>query len=476
MKHFHGVLSAALAATLATPSFADVRVADVFGESMVIQRERPIVVWGEASPGERVEVALAASRASTTAGADGRWRVELAALGAGGPHELVIRGTNVVRIGDVLVGDVWLCSGQSNMEWAVLHSDGAETARETADPSKLRFLRVPHADATEPQTRFDGQWQRCTPETVDGMSAVGWYFAVEIAAKLDVPIGLVQATKSGAPAEPFVPRAALEADPELAPALRRLARAEKSRPGALYNAMIAPLAPFGFRGVLWYQGESNVEFAGTYRRLLPTLIQSWRATFADAELPFLIVQLPSWGEPARTPAESRWAELREAQALARVLPNVECAVTLDLAASTEVHPREKRPIARRLALLARARVYGEPLDAYGPRMRSVEFEGARARVRFDHADGLRSAARAVRGFQLAGADRVWHFADAWIEDGTVVVRSDAVRRPLAVRYGWSDLATEGPATVDLFDGSGLPAEPFRSDDWTAAPSAKPRAR
>lgn len=476
MKPYLGILAAALVASLATRSAAEIRVADVFGESMVIQRDRPIVVWGDASPGEDVEVVLATSRASTTAGADGRWRVELAALSAGGPHELVVRGSDLVRFGDVLVGDVWLCSGQSNMEWAVLHSEGAETARETADPAKLRFLRVPHADAATPQTRFDGQWQRCTPETVDGISAVSWYFAVELATRLDVPIGIVQATKSGAPAEPFVPRAALEADPELAPALRRLARAEHSRPGALYNAMIAPLAPFALRGVLWYQGESNVEFASTYRRLLPTLIQSWRATFADAALPFLIVQLPSWGEPSRTPKESPWAELREAQALARTLPNVECAVTLDLPASTEVHPREKRPIAHRLALLARARVYGEEVDAYGPRLRAVEFEGDRARVRFDHADGLRSAERAVRGFQLAGADRVWHFAEAWIEDGSVVVRSQAVRRPIAVRYGWSDLATEGPATVDLFDGSGLPAEPFRSDAWPSTPRAKPRAR
>ncbi|MCC6406865.1 MAG: sialate O-acetylesterase [Planctomycetes bacterium] len=466
------LLGAWLVTTCAVSASAEVRLADVFGASMVLQRDRPLAIWGEAAPGESIEVELAERRATTLAGPEGLWRVELAPLSAGGPHELFVRGTNELRLNDVLIGDVWLCAGQSNMEWAVVESEGADEALAAAKPERMRFLRVAHADAKERRAHFEGVWMRCEPKVVEGMSAVAFHFARELEQARGVPIGIVQATRSGAPAEPFVPREVMEADPELGPALRRYARREQSEPGALFNAMIAPLAPFALRGVLWYQGESNVDYAATYRTLLPTLIQSWRATFGQPELPFLVVQLPGWGEPATRPGESAWAELREAQALSRSLPRVELAITLDLPASTAFHPREKRPIAHRLALLARARVLGEKLDALGPRMKSVAFESRDVRVRFDHAEGLRStSARELSGFQLAGADRKWHDARARIEGEDVVVSAESVPAPVAVRYGWADL----PA-VDLVDGSGLPAEPFRSDDWPLSTTPKPGRR
>ncbi|MBI5431688.1 MAG: sialate O-acetylesterase [Planctomycetes bacterium] len=466
------LLGPLLLAVCAASANAEVRLASVFGPSMVLQRDRPLAIWGEAAPGESIEVELAERRARTLAAPEGHWRVELAPLAAGGPHELFVRGENELRLKDVLIGDVWLCAGQSNMEWALVESEGAEEALAAAKPERVRFLRVAHADAKERRAHFDGVWMRCEPEVVEGMSAVAFHFARELEQALGVPIGIVQATRSGAPAEPFVPREVLEAEPELGPALRRYARREQSEPGALFNAMIAPLAPFALRGVVWYQGEANVDYAATYRTLLPTLIQSWRATFGQPELPFLVVQLPGWGESAAQPGESAWAELREAQALARNLPRVELAITLDLPASTVFHPREKRPIAHRLALLARARVLGEKLDALGPRMKSIAIESHAVRVRFEHAEGLRStSARELRGFQVAGADRVWQVATARISGEDVVVTSDSVPEPVAVRYGWADLPE-----VDLVDGSGLPAEPFRSDDWSLSTTPKPGRR
>jgi sialate O-acetylesterase len=206
-----------------------------------------------------------------------------------------------------------------------------------------------------------------------------------------------------------------------------------------------------------------------YRRLLPTMIGGWRAAFSRSDLPFLIVQLPSYGEVSRTCGDSSWAELREAQALARKLPNVELAITLDLPASNDLHPRGKRPVAQRLAALARATVYGEKVDAFGPRMSAVTIDGPRVRVRFEHAEGLAKATtRALRGFQLAGANRVWHFSSARIDGTEVIVTSDDVSKPVAVRYGWGDRPE-----VDLIDGSGLPAEPFRSDDWPLSEAPTP---
>jgi sialate O-acetylesterase len=450
---------------------ADVRLADVFGSGMVLQRERTLAIWGDASPGEAVVVEIANRRAETHAAADGKWRVALEPLAAGGPFELHARGANSVVLDDVLVGDVWLCAGQSNMEWPTGESEGAREALAAADPTRLRFLRMPNSDARQPQSHFTGAWERCSADVARGISAVGYLFAVELEASVDVPIGIVQATQAGAPAEPFTPREALTADPELAPALRRFARKEKSAPGALFNAMIAPLAPFAWRGVLWYQGEANVEYAAVYRRLLPTMIDAWRRAFEQPELPFLVVQLPSFGDVKYEPAESKWAELREAQSLARRLPRVELAITLDLPASNDVHPRDKRPIARRLALLARAVVHGERIEAFGPRFRAVEIEGESVRVHFEHAERLRKAgAGPLRGFQLAGEDRAWRFADARIDGEDVVVRAAGVRRPVAVRYGWAD-----HPEVDLENGARLPAEPFRSDDWplsTLAPAPR----
>ncbi|MCE9595986.1 MAG: sialate O-acetylesterase [Planctomycetes bacterium] len=457
-------------ALLSSPAAAEVKLADVFGNEMVLQRDRKIAVWGEAAPGEAIEVSLADRKANTTADTQGRWRVELEPLAAGGPHELVARGTNEVKLHDVLIGEVWLCSGQSNMEWPVMDTDGGPEAVSSAKSERMRYLRVEHASSDEPQTHFVGAWRRCTPKVVEGASAVAYYFGRELEAELDVPIGLIQVTQSGAPAEPFTPRALMEKDPELGPALRRFARKKKSEPGALFNGMILPLTPFAIRGVVWYQGESNVGQAGLYRRLLPTLIGGWRAAFGQGDFPFLIVQLPSIGDPSHDCGESTWAELRDAQASTRELPNVDFAVTLDLPATSDVHPHNKQPVAHRIALLARAAVYGQKVDAFGPRMAAVAFDGPRARVTFERAEGLtKPTARPIRGFQLAGADRAWHCATARLDGVTVVVTCDEVSKPIAVRYGWAD-----HPDLDLVDASGLPAEPFRSDDWPLTEAPAPR--
>jgi len=341
---------------LALAAAADVEVAPIFGDGMVVQREQPIPVWGRAEPGERVRVQLGPRSASTVAGQDGRWRVHLEALKAGGPFDLHVRGGNERLFREVLVGDVWLCSGQSNMEWPLSAMEGGELAVARATRPDLRLFQVRQEAAEEPASELSGSWAKCRPESAAGFSAVGYVFGRELAEALGVPIGLVQATWGGTPAEAWTARACMEAEPGLAGSLQRPARQSQSRPGALFNGMIAPLSPFAIRGVLWYQGEANVNLADAYRLLFPALIRCWRTQWAKEDMPFLFVQLAGYGKPADRPGDSAWARLREAQAAALELRHVGMAVAID-AGDEDIHPRDKLTVGRRLALVALSKVY-----------------------------------------------------------------------------------------------------------------------
>jgi len=488
---------------------ADVVLAPPFADHAVLQRGVPLPVWGSADPGEEVTVSFASRRRAVRADADGRWRVELPALEADAtPAELVVTGKNRVVLRDVVVGDVWLASGQSNMEmalgWGRVANGKAEAA--AAKFPLIREIKIAKAVADTPRSTARGEWRVCSPATAGNFSAVGYFFARELHRELQVPVGIINCSWGGALIEPWISAGALARDPGGVASLKRwqdtldaypankaryeaaLAAWEKAKAAAaaegrefrakapsapvgpghqhtrsgLYNAMIHPLAPFALRGVLWYQGESNIGRHDEYRTLLPTLIEDWRATFARPDLPFYWVQLPNYAGGNANGQE--WARLREAQSQALRLPHTGQAVTIDIGDPKDIHPANKSDVGLRLARLALARTYGrsEVVDS-GPVFDRVERDGRALLVRFRHAAGLAKAegVDSVTGFEIAGSDKKFVSAEATIEPGGVVrVSAAAVAEPVAVRYLWRN--DPGPA---LRNAEGLPAAPFRSDTW-----------
>jgi sialate O-acetylesterase len=460
---------------------ADPWVPATCGSSMVLQRDRRIRIAGGAEPGERITVRIAGKSASAVTGPDGAFVVELPALRAGGPHTLVVKGHGPALVfRDVLVGEVWVCSGQSNMAMTVASSKDAAREIGDADLPGIRLLTVPRLAAAAPARNFAGAWSACSPETVRAFSAVGYFFGREIHRALKVPVGLVNTSFGGTPAEAWTPRAALERDGSFAALLRRFPEApgadgepavRQDRPGQLWNGMIAPLAGFPIRGVIWYQGESNAGRAAQYRRLFPCLIRSWREAWGQGEFPFHFVQLANFRASASEPGPSDWAELRDAQrATLEAVPGTGMAVAIDIGDGADIHPKNKQDVGRRLALIALARDYGKEVVASGPVFVAAERRGETMAIRFGNADGgLRAAGDApLAGFAVAGLDREFHWAEAAIEGKeTVLLHCAAVPEPLAVRYAWAD-----NPLANLVNGAGLPASPFRSDDWPGITDGK----
>jgi sialate O-acetylesterase len=479
-----------------------VRLAGVFGDRMVLQRDRPIAVWGRADPGEAVKVSFHGATATATADAEGRWKVVFGPFLASGDREMVVEGKNRVAI-LAAVGDLWLCSGQSNMGFPLRAAADAEKELADAADPRLRLYTVPARVAGEPQEEVAGQWQVCAPDTARDFSAVAYFFGRCLREHEGIPVGLVHASWGGTPAESWVRPRALADHPHLRPILaawdEAMAAAPRGktefeaalaawqvqaeaarkaglpsprrpapplgpdhpfRPGALFHGMVAPLAPMSFAGVIWYQGESNAGRAEQYRTLFPALIADWRAAFDRPHLPFLFVQLASFGPVVAEPGESAWAELRDAQRLALQLPATAMAVAVDIGDPADIHPRNKREVGRRLALAARA-LRGEDVVGSGPLYESHARDGERIVVRFRHAAGL--AARdgdPLLGFTVAGPDRRFHRAHAVVAGDTVTVWHPRVNDPQAVRYAWAD-----SPVCNLVNGAGLPASPFRTDDW-----------
>jgi sialate O-acetylesterase len=457
------LLRAALAGVLLTVSApAEVKLAAIFGDGMVLQREMPVKVWGSAAPGEKVRVAIAGKNGTAVAGADGRWLVELEPQKAGGPHEMRVGGANELCLRDIFFGEVWLCAGQSNMQVALANASDGQ--REIGKLSKLdlRFFQVDQKPSMQRAPDVEGHWSACRAEDAARLSAVGYFFINDLHSALKVPVGLIQAVVGGTPAETWTDAELMAADPALSPSLQRAARQPKSKPGALFNGMIAPLAPLALRGVIWYQGESNTGFAQQYRLLFPLLIQSWRKAWAREDLPFLFVQLPGFGPPVKEPGASSWAEIREVQAQTLALAATGMAVAIDVG-DVSLHPPRKREIGERLARIARARVYGDTqVVDRGPSFAGLAIEGGSAIVRFHHVEGGLEAPKGGKptGFAIAGQDQRFVWAEARIEGDKVIVESAAVPAPVAVRYGWAD----NPA-CNLYNGEGLPAAPFRTDEW-----------
>jgi sialate O-acetylesterase len=465
-------LALAAAATLR----AEVTLAALFADHAVLQQGKLVPVWGRADPGEHVSVTFAGQTVGATAGADGAWAVLLAALAPSSKGaDLVAAGDlNTVTARDVMVGEVWLCSGQSNMEFRV--DDPKQPAFQLLNAKEevanarfplIRVFTVRHQVAHAPFDQAAGAWVVCAPDTVGAFSAVGYFFARDLQQRLGVPVGVIASTWSGTPVEAWLSPVALDGDPGFAVVAQRWKNVppdyphrDSWEPGGLFNGMINPLLPYALRGMLWYQGESNAARVGEYHRLFVAMIAAWRAHFGQGDTPFYWVQLAGYPMP-HDPSGATWAYLREAQAQALSLPATGMAVAIDLGDPKTIHPHNKQEVGRRLALIAKNQVYGLTGDYSGPVFAGAERAGPVMRVRFRFADnGLTAAAKPLQSFELAGADRKFYPATASIVRDTVLVQSPQVPSPVAVRYAWHDFPE-----ANLYNGAGLPAVPFRSDDW-----------
>jgi sialate O-acetylesterase len=443
-----------------------------------LQRDVPLPVWGWTEAGKTVHVSIGGKTAEATAGADGRWQATIGSIAAGGPYVLEISGPQKVTVNDVLFGDVWICSGQSNMEMGIGNCN-AKADIDSADIPQLRLLTVPKLVAKEPVSTVAVAWLPSSPTNVmkgvwGGFSAAGFYFGRELHKEVKIPIGLIHTSWGGTLAEAWTSEEGLKPLADFQARLEQLhagLRAEPPRFDAknpnvstvLYNGMIAPLVPFAIKGAIWYQGESNAGRAWQYRTLLPAMIADWRARFGVGDFPFYIVQLAAWQQSGKEPRENDWAELREAQALtAQKVPNCGLAVAIDIGDARDIHPKDKLDVGRRLALCALANTYGKPIAWSGPWYKAMEAAGKGIRVHFAHASGLVAKGGKLQGFAIAGADRKFVWAEAAIEGDAVLVSSPTVAHPVAVRYAW-----DINPTCNLFNQAGLPAVPFRTDDWPA---------
>jgi len=515
------VLVLLLSTALPIAVSAEVKLPAVIGNHMVIQQDKPVSVWGWAGPGEQVTVRLAGQEVKTQASAGGQWRAVLDPLKAGGsPLDMSIsagEGPSLV-VKDILVGEVWVCSGQSNMEWALESTASPVPEILRADHPGLRLFLVPKHTADRPKDDVEAQWSPCAPDSVRPFSAVAYYFGLALHEKLGVPVGLIESAWGGTDIEPWTPPAGFAAVPAAKPRLeqqeakyaeyrtalkkalplwetwvretRKALDADTTlppepsgldqfpvnpfdnpqAPTTLYNAMIHPLIGLAIRGAIWYQGENNRNDGLLYEKKMEALIRGWREVWGLGDFPFYYVQLAPYNYPydRETPAGDipdflRLPLIWEAQTNILRLPNTGMAVVIDIADLNDIHPRDKKDAGNRLALWARARTYGEKdLVCSGPLYKSMTIEGEKARVVFDFADGglMTNDGQPLKWFEVAGDDHIFYKAEAEIAGETVVVHSPRVASPKSVRFGWHQLAVP-----NLANKQGLPASPFRTDRW-----------
>lgn len=504
-----GLLGLLTLLTLASAARAEVKLPGIFGNQMVLQRDIALPVWGWAEPGETVKVAFGSQSKTATADAQGKWSVTLNPVKAGGPFTLRVQGSkNTIEKTDILVGEVWLCSGQSNMAMTVggvLNKD-AEIA--ASDYPKIRLFTVPRKTAVTPQDNCGGDWKVCGPKTVPGFSAAAYFFGRRLHQELGVPVGLIDSSWGGTPIQAWTSLNTHQASPDLQPMLENLKKAiaswnpeaasqrfkqevakweaaaakakaegkefkvrkprepidpqiSQGSPARLYNGMIAPLAPYALRGAIWYQGEANAGNAALYGKQLPAMIANWRADWHQGDFPFLFVQLPNFMAPQVKPSETNgWPLMREQFFKTLAVPGAGMAVTIDVGEADDIHPKNKQEVGKRLAQWALAKVYGKPILACGPLYRSMQASGGKIAVSFDYADGLKVKGDKLKGFAIAGDDKKFVWADAMVVGKTVVVSSPEVPKPAAVRYAWAN-----NPECNLYNGADLPASPFRTDDW-----------
>ena len=472
-------------------AWADVKLPAVFSDNMVLQRDLAVPVWGWADAGEKVVVAFNGQTKDAVADDNGKWCVKLAAMPVGGPYEMTVSGKNKIVFKNVMLGDVWVCSGQSNMQWSVSVSNNPEEEIKNADYPNIRLITVPTKSTVVPQDNFDGRWMICSPETVPNFSAVAYFFGRTLHTELDkkVPIGLIHTSWGGSSCETWIPAEVVEQYQDYKAIMDRRANHLKDNPtggdnqqaGYLFNAMINPLLPYGIKGAIWYQGETNAGRAYQYRTLFPLMIQTWREAWGQGNFPFYFVQLANFDPSGdKVLGQSAWAELREAQSMTeRSLTKTGQAVIIDIGDSNDIHPRNKQDVGKRLALKALAGDYMDRtmsrkrmseerklsdafLAAYSPMFWSMTIQDGKAAVGFATTDdGLKTKdGGPVTGFIIAGADRKFVVADAVIEGNTVIVSSPEVPNPVAVRYAWAN-----DPKCNLCGNNDLPACPFRTDVW-----------
>ncbi|MEM9158923.1 MAG: sialate O-acetylesterase [Verrucomicrobiota bacterium] len=500
MKRFLSIALPAL--VLSSIAFAEVSLPSVFSDHMVLQRNQANPVWGWADPGENITITIGNQTHKTKADKNGDWRVTLDPLSLGDPLTLKVKGKNSVSFQDVLVGEVWICSGQSNMQWSISQSNDADLEALTANFPQIRLLAIPQVGSQDPQRNFEGEWTICSPESVKQFSAVGYFFGRQLHQTLNVPIGLIDNAWGGSAAEAWVRRDVLEADPRYDALIKRWEEIEATydhqaevdkwnaqmekwkaegrqgrrprpprnrlagqhRPGNLFNGVLYPVIGYGIRGAIWYQGEHNTGRAYQYRHLFPLLISQWREHWNQGDFPFYWAQLADYKDEADQPADHDWAELREAQTMTLdALPNTGQAVLIDLGEGRDIHPRDKQNVAKRLSRWALAKDYGYDVDYQSPTYKSMEIKGSKIRLTFDHVgENLYTFdLREPIGFAIAGKDRKFVWAKGrLISDNQVEVWSDEVPNPVAVRYAWAD-----NPVCNLFSDNGLPATPFRTDEW-----------
>jgi sialate O-acetylesterase len=471
----------------------------------------PVPVWGWADPGEDVTVTIAGQSHKTKSDEKGKWRVTLEPLSVGKPLTLVAEGKNRIERKDILAGEVWLCSGQSNMEFAVTRANDGDLEVAAANYPNIRFVRVKEPGSQKPVEDFKGEWEVCSPSTIDRFSAVGYFFGRELHEQLGIPIGLIDNSWGGSSCEAWIRRDRMEGNPLYAERLKNWdyqvknwdeakwkadaaawrKKAEKARaaakpappnrplaippafgnhrPANLYHGRVEPVMPYAIRGVIWYQGEANAERAYQYREMFPLMIQSWREDWKEGDFPFYWVQLADYLPEQPAPLDSAWAELREAQTMTQDrLPKTGQAVIIDVGEASDIHPHNKLEVGRRLARWALARDYGKSFPYQSPRYDSMEKHGKKILVKFKNVGGgIRTLdAKDVKGFAIAGADRKFVWADAKILEpkvgakDTVEVSSQEVDEPVAVRYAWAD-----NPVCNLYNVTLLPVTPFRTDDW-----------
>lgn len=497
--HFNAVLAVISLCFCASSLRADVQVPHMFTDHMVLQRNRENPVWGKADAGEKVTVSIDGQQHKTVADVHGDWRIKLDPMQAGGGALcLTIKGKNSLQFNDVLIGEVWICSGQSNMQFAMDTVNDRDVEIAAANYPEIRLLSIPLVGSQQPLTDFMAQWKPCTPESVRWFSAIGYLYGRKLHHALGVPIGLINNAWGGSDLEAWLPRRVLSADyPHLLAHWDQLVeaygdevhaakmveydawvaegklgdfryepydiRTGQKRPANIFNGVLNPTIGYGIKGVIWYQGESNLSRALEYRTLFPLLINTWRKVWGQGDFPFYWVQLADCNAEVPEPGKSDWAVLREAQTMTLALPNTGETVSFDLGEGRDIHFRDKQTVANRLVRHALAKEYGFDMASDSPRYASMATDGPIVTLTFDHIDqGLYAFdTREVFGFSIAGPDGKFVWATAHIAGKNQVrVSSDQVAAPAAVRYGWAN-----NPVINLYDRNGLPVTPFRTDDW-----------
>jgi len=508
-----------IALSFATVAHANVTLPDVISSGMVLQRDLVVPIWGTADPGEGVTVKFNDQVRNTTADANGRWSIRLQRLKATAiPSVLIVEGKNKIELKDILVGEVWLVAGQSNMQRLLSETANGAEAIAAANHPTIRLFNVSRQVAFKHATPPLGVWRACSPESVKEFSAAGYYFGVELQKELNVPIGLINSSYGGSQAEAWTPVEYLMASADLKPTVDRKKIWDEERPrvrvqydeairqwreesdkakaagavprpspsvpdalreyrvaASIYNGMIEPLIPFAIRGALWYQGESNEARAQQYGILLPVMIKSWRERWGEGDFPFGIAQLPNYRDSKDDPADEAWSHVREAQRLtAASVPRTGLIVTIDIGEARDIHPKNKLDVGKRMARWALVDVYKHKLVKSGPVFQKAAIDDAKIVVTFSEVGSglkIRSGATSTRldEFAIAGADRKWYWAEAKVVGrNRVEVWSPQVSQPVAVRYAFNN----NPRNPNLTNDTGIPAGPFRTDNWPGPTDGK----